>query len=262
MITVNFFVEDNKNELELETSIVTELLDKNKFLHTYQKVSLSDFNHILNDKPYIPIGTIPFVEKYLRKVYGIQKENPIEIPEYLRTDEFLKRDYKLMHWQEVPRYGIYFLKDVSNLKKFGKIVNATYEVFDELWTYQKKNKYDSTLVLDKDSLYAVSEVFHVLSEYRVYVFQREIEQISYYNGDCTVFPDIDLIKKAVSLINYNEKWLQSYTIDVMVGKSGTAIIEIHNFTSCGLYSTLWSNNLLQAYEDGIDYIINDNKELK
>lgn len=138
MITVNFFVEDNKNELELETSIVTELLDKNKFLHTYQKVSLSDFNHILNDKPYIPIGTIPFVEKYLRKVYGIQKENPIEIPEYLRTDEFLKRDYKLMHWQEVPRYGIYFLKDVSNLKKFGKIVNATYEVFDELWTYQKK----------------------------------------------------------------------------------------------------------------------------
>lgn len=69
MITVNFFVEDNKNELELETSIVTELLDKNKFLHTYQKVSLSNFNHILNDKPYIPIGTIPFVENYLKRIY-------------------------------------------------------------------------------------------------------------------------------------------------------------------------------------------------
>ena len=36
----------------------------------------------------------------------------------------------------------------------------------------------------------------------------------------------------------------------------------HNFVSVGLYGTLWGNNLIYAYKDGIDYVINDNKELK
>lgn len=49
----------------------------------------------------------------------------------------------------------------------------------------------------------VSSIFPILSEYRVYVFQGEIDTISLYNGDATVLPDIDLIKKAVSLINNN-----------------------------------------------------------
>jgi hypothetical protein len=44
----------------------------------------------------------------------------------------------------------------------------------------------------------------------------------------------------------------------MVGKEGTAIIEIHNFTSIGLYTTIWGNELLYAYRDGIDYLLNDN----
>ena len=77
-----------------------------------------------------------------------------------------------------------------------------------------------------------------------------------------MLPDIDLIKKAVCLINVNEKWLNSYTIDVMVGKPGTALIEVHNFASVGLYATLWGDNLLWAYKDGIDYLINDNHGLK
>lgn len=121
---------------------------------------------------------------------------------------------------------------------------------------------DAVFTLSKISDYLVSSLFSIETEYRVYVFQGEIEQISYYNGDCTVFPDINLIKKAISLINYHEKWLRSYTIDVMVGKTGTALIEIHNFTSCGLYSTLWGENLIQAYVDGIRYLRNDNKKLE
>ena len=44
-----------------------------------------------------------------------------------------------------------------------------------------------------------------------------------------------------------------------MGKEGTAIIEVHNFTSVGLYTTLWGTDLLYAYRDGIDYLVNDNK---
>ena len=68
--------------------------------------------------------------------------------------------------------------------------------------------------------------------------------------------------KAVELIKANEKWLRSYTIDIMVGPKGTAIIEVHNFTSVGLYHNLWGNNLLYAYRQGIDYLINDNKNIQ
>ena len=52
-------------------------------------------------------------------------------------------------------------------------------------------------------------------------------------------------------------------MDLMVSKiKGTAIVEVHNFTSCGLYSTIWGDNLLYAYRDGIDYLINDNKPIE
>lgn len=87
-------------------------------------------------------------------------------------------------------------------------------------------------------------------------------EILNYNGDCTKLPDISLIQKAVNLINYHEEYLKSYTIDVAVTSKGTCILEVHNFTSCGLYSTIWNSSLIYAYKDGIDYLRNDNHLLE
>lgn len=244
------FLLENTKELDMERILLEEQLKKYRFLHTYETIEIPR----KCQKNVYPVGTIPFVENCLQL-----HENPIEIPKYLRTDEFLKRDYQIVKWDAIPRNGNYFLKDVSKLKNFGKIVNADYEINDELFAEDASG---AVFTLSKTSDYLVSSLFSIETEYRVYVFQGEIEQISYYNGDCTVFPDMNLIKKAISLINYHEKWLRSYTIDVMVGKTGTALIEIHNFTSCGLYSTLWGENLIQAYADGIRYLRNDNKKLE
>ena len=91
------------------------------------------------------------------------------------------------------------------------------------------------------------------------IINGKIEAISNYNGDVTILPDIHLINKAVGIINKNEEWLKSYTIDVMVGPKGTALIEVHNFASVGLYNTLWGDNLLYAYRQGIDYLVRDNR---
>lgn len=129
---------------------------------------------------------------------------------------------------------------------------------EELFDYKPKNELDSTLVLSKSHDYVISSPYNIKSEYRVYVLDGDIEHISLYNGDATVLPDVNLIKKAVSLINYNEKWLRSYSLDIMVGNEGTAIIEVHNFTSLGLYSSIWGTDLIYAYRDGIDYLLNDN----
>ena len=44
----------------------------------------------------------------------------------------------------------------------------------------------------------------------------------------------------------------------MITPRGTAITEIHNYTSLGHYSTLFGDNLLYAYRDGIDYLLKHN----
>lgn len=260
-----FLLQLDPGTLDYETMIVKDLLEKEKYIHEYKELSLNGLEMRMQieklDKNFVPIGTIEFVSKYIKYAYGIDNENPIEIPEYLRTEEFLKRKYDIVTYDKIPKSGRWFVKDVSQLKSFGMLLNTEWELPDEVFE-EPKNKFDTSLRLSKEHLYQVSEPFNVKSEYRVYVIGHEIVAISHYNGDPLILPDVSLIKKAVTMIEFKEKWLKSYTIDVMVGPKGTAIIEIHNFTSVGLYSTLWGSNLLYAYRDGIDYLINDNKKIK
>ena len=180
----------------------------------------------------------------------------------MRTDEFLKRDYRIVDYTQVPWSGQFFLKDVSSLKEFGQVINATYMDMNDLFNHVKTGEFDSTLVLDKTHLFQVSSIFNYKAEYRVYIIGGVVENICLYNGSPLYQPDINLIQKVVNLVTLHEKWLISYTIDVMVGKEGTAIVEIHNFASVGLYSTQWGSELPYAYIDGINYLRNDNKLLE
>ncbi len=255
-----YILQTDSNGLDIEYYLIKEQLKRGKYVFKYKEIDTNSLMHIA-EKGDIPIGDIEFVSKYLKEAYGIEKENPIEIPKYLRTEEFLKRKYDIVTWDKIPDKGNWFIKDVSELKSFGQVINCTYSDVKS-WFKKPEYKYSNNLVLDKNHLFQVSEVFDIKSEYRVYVLDGCIEAISNYNGDCTLLPDIGLIKKAVSLIYLKEKWLKSYTIDVMVGPRGTALIEIHNFASVGLYNTLWGSNLIYAYRDGIDYLINDNKPIE
>ena len=235
------------SDSEIELMIIKVLLKREKFLYDYIELSKDELIGY-KDSEKLPVGTIDFVETYLKNtVSDFTMESPIEIPKYLRTDEFLKRDYKIVEYKDIPTRGNYFIKDVTKLKNFGRVVSNDYD-------YTALNE-----LCDKTHLFQVSSVYDIRAEYRVYVIAGDLQQISLYNGYATELPDIKLIQKAVNLILYNEKWLKSFTLDVMVGKEGTAIIEVHNFTSVGLYTTLWCTDLLYAYRDGIDYLVNDNK---
>ena len=171
-----FLLQTDSNSLDIEYYIIKELLKKNKYLHSYSEIKTDDIKD-LTSKEFVPIGDIPFVTKWLSQMHGIEKENPIEIPEYLRIDEFLKRNYEIVTWDKIPRTGKFFLKDVSELKSFGNEINATYTDIDNLFNYIPKSKYDSSLVLDKKHYYQVSELFNIQSEYRVYVINGKIEAI-------------------------------------------------------------------------------------
>jgi len=252
----DFLIQTNAKGLELEEQFLIDELKRSKYIHTYQTITADSLTGKIEDNQ-IPVGDIRFVEKAL----GLH-ENPIEIPIYLRTEEFLKRDYRIVPWTEIPEQGEFFLKDVSGLKNFASILNVNHWDVKKAFEYTPKNKYDTTLSLNKDHLFQVSSLFNYKAEYRVYVINGKIENIGLYNGSPLYQPDMHLLQIAVNLITLNEKWLKSYTIDVMVGDKGTALVEIHNFASVGLYSTQWGSELPYAYIDGINYLKNDNKPIQ
>lgn len=264
------------NELDIESALLKERLYRLSLVHDYVEVDTLDEKlgsvvkgecvqgkkkdctvDCFGDNCVIPIGTLDFVTDFFKRYKGIERMNPIEIPKYLRKEEFLKRDYVIVSKEGLPTSGTFFIKDVSELKRFGSVLNLSVNPVDELFAEDEGKS-----VLDSSHRFLVSEPYSIKSEWRVYVLGGYIENICNYNGDCTIFPDMNVINKAVNLIALNEKWLRSYTIDVMVGERGTALIEIHNFVSVGLYGTLWGSSLPWAYRDGIDYVLNDNKLLE
>lgn len=257
------FIVQSDDKLDIDREILLEKLERHKIIHDCFRLKMYELKEI--NLTYtgveIPIGSISFVTKCLNKLVGFNKENPIELPKYLRTPEFLKRDYNIVSWDKIPRTGEYFLKDASTLKHFTYCGNMEYFIQDDIFE-EPKHWFDTSLRLSKDAWYIVSKPVNILSEYRVYVIDKKLVAIAQYDGSPLKLPDTDLICEAIKLINENEEFLNSYTLDVMVTSKGTSLIEVHNFTSCGLYTTVFGDELLLGYRQGIEYLLNDNRPLE
>jgi hypothetical protein len=260
--------EDKYNGYSIDVLILKNILDREKYLHEYIPFSLDDFydenkklmkKESYNDKfeRAIPVGTIDFVTAWLNIFKGIDKINPIEVPPCLRTDEFLKRKYSIVSKDNIPTQGEYFIKDASQLKVFSYSGRLESFLVDDLWQ-KPVNEFDTSLRLNPNHLYQVSEVVNILSEYRVYIISGEIEAIAHYNGDPCVFPDVNLIQKANNIYYIQRDYPTSYSMDIMITNRGTSICEIHPYTSIGHYNLLNGSNLAYAYRDGMDYIIKHN----
>ena len=100
--------------------------------------------------------------------------------------------------------------------------------------------------------------FAIQAEYRVYVLNGSVETISHFAGDPFQLPEKDLIREAVEIYNRQPDCPKSYSLDIMITPNGTAITEVHNFMCLGLYNVNWDENLLYAYRDGWEYVLNLN----
>lgn len=263
---------------KVQTAIITEIINRHKFEHSYELMRSTDFYKDADDysfssarvlkmpsdfddryKDAIPIGDVRFIEQYLQVFKGIERDNAIEVPKVLRTDEFLKRKYSIVSRDKLPRKGSFFIKDATQQKMFSYKGEVSDFLFDEMFE-EKTDESDASVRLPADHLYQVSEIVNIRAEYRVYVLNRVINSMCLFAGDPLVFPDVDLIKKAVSLINTDPDTPQSYSLDLMITSRGTAITEVHNFLGVGLYTVDWDDELLYAYKHGMDYVINHNVE--
>lgn len=257
--------EINRPISEIEIFIVRDLLEHNRTLHEYLYYTVEDFSDDviwpskLRIKEAVPVGSIDYVGAYLKSIHGIENMNPIEIPKCLRTKDFLKREYAIVKKNDIPEHGVYFIKDVSQLKNFtygGELGNL---FWDRIWN---KEDMTSELHLDSDHLFQLSEYIEILSEYRIYFISGELQAVSHYNGNPWILPDMNLIKKANLIYSMQKDYPKSYTMDVAVTKNGTCLLEIHPFACVGLYNSLWGSNLLYAYRDGIDYYLFHNTKLR
>lgn len=238
---------EREHDLYIDQEILKDLILRNHEM--YEEMEFKALLFLKEENPRyrraLPLGTIEFVNTYLKKFYCIPVIYPIEVPNVLRNDYFLKREYRIVDTANVPREGRWFVKDVSRLKSMTYIGDM----------------YDNDQILNNFTTYQVSEIINILAEYRVYVVDGKIYAINYYNGDPCILPDMDLITRANMLWSTQPDYPKSYTMDVAVTPRGTCILECHVTFACGLYTTMLGTNFLQSYHDGLRYLKKYNREI-
>lgn len=247
---MKFLLQADCKDMPVEMAIVKDLICATKYANQFAELLLDNVSQSEAFNAYIPVGTIQFVEAWFRKYRGIDNIYPLEIPEFLRTAKFLKRDYRIVPYGEVPREGKWFVKDVTQMKEFTFSGNV-----EHLWA-------DPDIIIDKSHMFQVSTLEDILSEYRIYFIDGEIENVCNYDGHVDIFPDMGFIHEVNAVYKRQQSYPCSYTMDIMVTEKGTSLIELHPFVAVGLYSTLWGRNLLNAYRDGIRYIESRNKPVE
>ena len=257
----------SRGESDAMSVEIEQLIDEIKYMHKKHdyrhqciEVSSTIFEKSSNNlyefapatqRSTIPVGSIEFVHKYLKTIYGINYMHPIEIPDCLRLSHLLLRDYKIVEYNDIPKEGEYFIKDVSQLKTM---------------TYCGDMRSLPKDAMNKTHLYQVSNVLDIMAEYRVIVIDNKIYGIQFYDGEPTIMPtpkEIDKIKEMTIRYSIDKHCPMAYAMDVAVTKTedeqgrNLALIEICPTVSCGLYGCRGSF-LPRMYELGFQWYVEHN----
>jgi len=215
---MKFIIETKKGEVvhDFSFTLIQRINAHNDWLLNQSdliKYKLTD-GEMLPD--FIPVGSVDFVVKYIRKYYGITPE-PVNIPDVLNQDRFLERKVYIDKFTNVlSTTSPLFIKSINKIKGFTGFVSKV-----------------SLMDIPSES-FLCSEVIDIDSEWRGFVHKNELIDIKNYSGDPFIFPNVDTVKEMVK--EYVNAPV-AYTIDVAINsKTGnTVLIECHDFFSCGLY---------------------------
>lgn len=218
-MAIKFLIQTIDDKIEHDFSFgLIQAIKYNNWYYNEIKYSYCPANYttkIVGFEDYIPIGSIEFVLEFYKIYYNIENIKPINIPKELKQYEFLKRN--VIHYSELEDTpylptGKCFVKSNDKIKGFADIIK-----------YKEIPKGD----------YLISGLIDIDSEWRAFIFNKELVGLQNYSGDFTLFPNIDLIYKMID--NYKNS-PRSYTLDVGINYNNeTFLIEAHQFFSCGLY---------------------------
>lgn len=248
---MKFLLQIKNGEIaDVEVFEARELIRRSSYYMEYLLIDLNKLKITKEDySEWIPIGDLIFVQEWLKKYKGVDKMPPIEVPIVLRKEKYLGRSYDIVSFEDLDLQGNKFIKDVDKLKQFSYIGNL-----DNL------DKNDKNIFISQN--YLISNIVDIVAEYRCFVSDMDIKAIQFYDGDCTVFPNISLLREMVGIYYLDQNRPKSYTMDIAVLKNGrTIILEVHPVTSVGTYGYS-DKDLLYMYKEGIQYYINCRKQDK
>jgi hypothetical protein len=196
-----------------------EMIQAIKYQNWFRKETIHEFILVEADngtyKDYIPIGSVEFVSKHMKRYYNVSDIKPLNIPVelYPFAKRMVSRVERSDVWKLLFKYNSLFIKEDDKIKGFADFCNCNTNL--------------------PECNYIVSELIDIKSEWRCFVRNGELLDIKCYSGEFDVLPNINEVNE---MIKAYKSAPPSYTIDVAITKDDkTVIIECHNFFSCGLY---------------------------
>lgn len=198
--------------------------------HDVSKMSLSSASMMqskLKDQRPMPIGSHGYMEWFFN-LYGIEKPDPLNIPDFLDVG---RKCWAVENRSELT-YPV-FVKPLRDAKKFTGFVAKSEKDFD---LYPELE--------DWDGPYFCSELIEgeILSEWRWFICEGQVLNVSNYSGDPTLFPNLHTAITVNTVANgeYGSKLPKAYTIDfgcTINRRTGMTwhIIELNRAYSTGPY---------------------------
>lgn len=181
-------------------------------------------SRVIKNTNIIPVGGLNFVSAYLGKHI-----KPIDISRVDR--KFTGREIQILSYDEMTAYldrnGPRFIKSATKCKEFpaGKYDKNSIESIEKSINY-----------LHKSHKFMVSELIHLLAEWRLFIHKGKILDCKQYTGSWESRFDEAFVKEMVASIPKSIIPYTSYTVDIgLTDANSTVLIEAHNFISCGLY---------------------------
>lgn len=181
-------------------------------------------SRIVKSTNIIPVGGLNFVSAYLGKHI-----KPIDISGVDR--KFTGREIQILSYDEMTAYldrnGPRFIKSATKCKEFpaGKYDKNSIESIEKSINY-----------LHKSHRFMVSELIHLLAEWRLFIHKGKILDCKQYMGSWESRFDDAFVKEMVASIPKSIIPYTSYTVDIgLTDANSIVLIETHNFISCGLY---------------------------
>ena len=181
-------------------------------------------SRVVESTNIIPVGGLNFVSAYLGKHI-----KPIDISRVDR--KFTGREIQILSYDEMTAYldrnGPRFIKSATKCKEFpaGKYDKNSIESIEKSINY-----------LHKSHRFMISELIHLLAEWRLFMHKGKILDCKQYMGSWESRFDEAFVKEMVASIPKSIIPYTSYTVDIgLTDANSTVLIEAHNFISCGLY---------------------------
>lgn len=188
-------------------------------------------------KEDVLVGYISDVQKAFLKL-GLNIPESIDYPEELTP--FLARKIKKIKYKELKDNYPYFIKPIHHKQFAGKVIR----------------EFKDLIGIPEVELYYCKGIIDIVSEWRIYIQDKEIIGVKHYKGDVFRVPQEKIIKEIIDIYKYQPN---TYTIDIGITDINyNFLIEVNDGYSSGNYGLSeiqYAKFLMSGYKQYVEGVI-------